>query len=731
MPAIHSVSTNAELVAALKTAEQGDVISLASGNYGELTLKGQAGFDMNFAGGVAIVSADPTDPAVLSGLDLRGASNLTFSGIKFDYTFADGDRAWTRPFDINDSHNITITNSEFDGDVASGISDAEDGFGVGFGLSIRDSSGISVEDSTFTSFTGGIVTKDSQDISISGNELWDMRSDGLNFAGVQRVKISNNYIHDFRTSAEASDHADFIQFWTRGTTEASTDITIAGNILDIGNGSMTQSIFMRNDQVDRGLAGEELFYRNVQITDNVIVNAHSHGITVGETDGLIISNNTVTHADGANQDGLDATVEIPRILVSLQALNVVISQNITGGLVGPDGQESWIVSENAIVQDQDPSGTNYYSDVFLASSLSNADGSHLFQVNPDSAVALTGAGASSSYGDYTGVVHTTPVAQFQISSEPTNAAARIFDAGTSTSGDGMTYHWAFGDGETAVGAVVSHTYMGGGLYQATLTVTNADGLSTAATSTIGVAGPQVLAMQVDGAFTAFDFGEATLLDATGQGALGGLDLGAAGVTATVDRSHLSDVLNTDSFEIAFTLQADTVGASGEVFRLHSSFLTQIDAAGEMQLYAWSKDGEKISLKTSGADLNSGASHNVSVRLIDGALSLIVDGVAVSTPMTSELADLGRHDLSFGNPWGKTNFDGTITAFSVTVSAEDYVAPIVDNFDFIAAAGDTPPIDDMAGLDNIGGVLSASSDSGAWDVDGLLVAMDLYVDDFGF
>jgi hypothetical protein len=35
------------------------------------------------------------------------------------------------------------------------------------------------------------------------------------------------------------------------------------------------------------------------------------------------------------------------------------------------------------------------------------------------------------------------------------------------------------------------------------------------------------------------------------------------------------------------------------------------------------------------------------------------------------------------------------------------------------------------LDNIGGVLSASSDSGAWDVDGLLVAMDLYVDDFGF
>lgn len=63
--------------------------------------------------------------------------------------------------------------------------------------------------------------------------------------------------------------------------------------MDIGEGDKTQSIFMRNDLVDRGLAGEEMYYQNILIEGNVILNGHKHGITVGETDGLIIQNNTI------------------------------------------------------------------------------------------------------------------------------------------------------------------------------------------------------------------------------------------------------------------------------------------------------------------------------------------------------------------------------------------------------------------------------------------------------
>jgi hypothetical protein len=739
MPAFLTISTQADLIAALKNASQGDVIALTAGNYGKLTLKGQAGFDMGFAGGVSIVSADPDDMAVFTGLDLRGAANLTFAGVTFDYSFAAGDRAWTRPFNIQDSHNITISNSVFDGDVATGISVAEDGFANGIALGIRDSSGIAIEENRFTNFTRGVVTTDSQDIQINGNELSEMRSDGLNFAGVQRVQIADNYIHDFRSSVAANDHADFIQFWTRGTTTASTDISITGNRLDIGNGSLTQSIFMRNDQVDRGLAGFEMFYGNVTITDNVIVNAQTHGITVGETDGLIIANNTVTHADGANQDGADASVEIPRITVSDAAVNVQVTQNITGGLSIPSGQAGWTVADNVIVQDQDPDAPNYYSDVFLASSLNDAGGNHAYQAIPGGILAQVGAGASATYAGFTGESGTMLSAQFQVSSDASNAAARVFDAGTSTSGDGITYHWTFGDGGTAVGATVSHTYQSGGTFDVTLTVQDASGGSTLAASTVGVAGPQVLSMQENGQFVVYDMGDKTVLDGMGQGDAGGLYLGAAGTSVTVDRGHVADILNTDSFEIALSFHAHHAGAAGEVFRLHSSFLTQIDAAGEMRLYAWTKDGDAIKLTTSGAGLNDGANHDVAIRLLDGEISLIADGVAVSAAMTGELADLGRHDLYFGNPWGKSNFAGSVTAFDVTVNAEDYIVPNIiggtlgaaDSFDFIAEAGEAAP-DMFIDTAIVVADMVTEADITTWDdANPVFEALGLPVDEFGF
>ena len=86
-----------------------------------------------------------------------------------------------------------------------------------------------------------------------------------------------------------------IQFWTSGTTSPSTNITIRGNILNSGAGDWTRSIFMRNEMVDLGLAGDEMFYQNILIENNVIYNAHAHGITVGETDGLTIRNNTILY----------------------------------------------------------------------------------------------------------------------------------------------------------------------------------------------------------------------------------------------------------------------------------------------------------------------------------------------------------------------------------------------------------------------------------------------------
>ncbi|MFN3938894.1 MAG: right-handed parallel beta-helix repeat-containing protein, partial [Gemmobacter sp.] len=187
----------------------------------------------------------------------------------------------------------------------------------------------------------------------------------MNFADVQGVLIENNYIHDFRLSPLSGDHPDMIQFWTTGTTEASTDIIIRNNTLDIGDGNWTQSIFMRNELVDTGKAGAEMFYRNVLIENNTIYNSHLHGITVGETKGLIIRDNSVLHVpDTSIASGGTAPVNVPTIRVSARSESVTITDNVTAAITGGSGQASWTIKNNAFVQSTNPFGVGFYGDVF-------------------------------------------------------------------------------------------------------------------------------------------------------------------------------------------------------------------------------------------------------------------------------------------------------------------------------------------------------------------------------
>ncbi len=76
----------AELSAALKNAQGGDIFELASGNYGALTLA------TAFRKPVTLRSADPKAPACFTEMSLNGAENVTLDGIVFDYAYTSGDR---------------------------------------------------------------------------------------------------------------------------------------------------------------------------------------------------------------------------------------------------------------------------------------------------------------------------------------------------------------------------------------------------------------------------------------------------------------------------------------------------------------------------------------------------------------------------------------------------------------------------------------------------------------
>ena len=87
-----------------------------------------------------------------------------------------------------------------------------------------------------------------------------------------------------------------------------------------------------------------------------------------------------------------------------------------------------------------------------------------------------------------------PTARIVMSATEGNAPATVqFDATTSTDPEGgaLTYHWDFGDGNTATGATTSHTYTQTGNYTITLTVTDpqgAEGLTLAGFSALNSLG---------------------------------------------------------------------------------------------------------------------------------------------------------------------------------------------------------------------------------------------------
>ena len=365
------VAGPAELMAALRGARGGDILLLAPGDYGVLALTG--GKDMPAAAGsgdvtappVILRAADPARPARFSGMRLRDAAGLAFQGVTFAYSFAPGDVPHRhRPFRVLQSRDITFSGVLFAGDLARGGAAHDNGYGAGHGLFVSGSRGIVLENSEFRDWHKAAIFTGSSQITVRGNDIHAIRSDGLNFSAVQSVLIEGNRIHDFNRSLASPDHADMIQIFTARTTTPTRDLVIRGNLLNAGGGKFTQSIFMRNEAVDTGFAGPEMAYRNITIENNVIINAHLHGITVGPADGLSITRNTLIRNFRARGEGRGEKLWIPQIRIAPTARNVVIRGNAAAAISGHSDQPDWTVADNVLLQTEHPGQPGYYGDIF-------------------------------------------------------------------------------------------------------------------------------------------------------------------------------------------------------------------------------------------------------------------------------------------------------------------------------------------------------------------------------
>lgn len=270
---VYSVSSVAELDAALQKAASGDTIELASGDYSKMVIKNK-----DFGDGITITSADPENPAKMDAFKITGSSGITISNI--DFTPQDTTGGFSLlTYNSSDIHfdNITVTGPE--GDAGYDVT----------AFMIRESSGVTVTNSEFTHLQHGISMLNNTDLTISDNYIHDIRTDGIRGGGNEDLTISNNYITDFYP--QEGDHPDAIQLWTNSMTGVSSNVTITDNTIYCPPGQGTQGIFLRDQAGD-------MYYENVTITGNVLIGTRSNGIAVGHINGGTISDNVVAGLNG-------------------------------------------------------------------------------------------------------------------------------------------------------------------------------------------------------------------------------------------------------------------------------------------------------------------------------------------------------------------------------------------------------------------------------------------------
>ena len=305
-----TVSTPAELQAALGSATGGDEIVLESGNYGNVTVSGA-----NFATDVTIRSTDESDPAIFSKLTVSSSSGLTFDGIEVATSASAA--AHTPLVLINSgSHDITIRNSEIhgpaDGRSSRGI-DAKDG-----------TYDITVEGNYIHHVKTGGVFIGSDNVSVSENTFNYIGSDSMKFGKNNGVVIENN-TGPTHLLSKSGDHADFIQFQSG----SSTNIVIRGNVLLTEESGATnhQAIFLGDYSVSNALIENNLIYTN-----------STHGILVFGSN-ITVINNTILN----NQDSDPSTHAVTRIKVNATDSNSIVQNNITDKIEGSNNASNNLV----------------------------------------------------------------------------------------------------------------------------------------------------------------------------------------------------------------------------------------------------------------------------------------------------------------------------------------------------------------------------------------------------
>jgi len=326
-----TVTNSSELEAAFRSVADGGRIELAPGTYDYTELTGRT-----FVDGVTITSAVADDRAVFTDrLLLKDVGGVTIAALEVEAAALAPGRNYPR-LTVRDSADVTIADVSIAGHIAS-ADEGQDpfsartkrldpiaGFGQDIGLTLRNSTDVTLTGLELSDLRMGIGLSDADDISIRNVDIHHVR-EGINMHDVRGVLIEDNQFRNFTPWSSGSkkniDHPDMIQFYGANSTFGVHDLTIRNNVFhQDADDLQTQTIFgRRNTGPDPDIA-----LTNFAIIGNTIINGHLHGISIYDVDGVRIIDNVLLPKP--DLDDIPSQVNRPAI-VTVRSSDIEISGN--------------------------------------------------------------------------------------------------------------------------------------------------------------------------------------------------------------------------------------------------------------------------------------------------------------------------------------------------------------------------------------------------------------------
>ena len=647
-----TVHTVAELEDALHKATGGEVIALAPGDYGDLFLQ-----NVQKAAPVTITSADPGQPASFNTVHMMECSNIALAGLELDFTPDDETVTWSTAIRVASSSNIDVTDCTITGgpsvrgidpDEQAGTQGAEGilGLPIGVAVTVLWSEDVSLSGNTVSAFQKGLKFEDTHGITVSDNEIFDIRTTQLSGANCDDVLVENNYLHSSHpwNYGGVGDHGDNIHFWTVPEQNApSANYVIRDNVLAQGDGAPIMGIYFDDNTNDIG-------YTNVLIENNVIHQGHIQGIRIEDVDGLRILDNTLVQSSGG-------PAQAPQIILREGSNNVLIDGNI---LSGTDATRAGTVQmgDNVLVQIHDPFGAGYVGDLFADGMSGAVDG--LF--------ALPG----SMVDGYGSTVFATGVHVLSDRGEGLSLDTHAFSLGRADLSSSATVRWDFGDGTWGEGKTASHRYDEAGTHVVTAHIEEGGTVRTVSRTVVSL-DPTPVTMSFDApgglaeAFTASSAsvslsGQASL-EQSGHGQ--SVRLSASGAAIAVENAPEITTNSEFSITVGFRKDAGAEAGGGRVVYFSGTAVIDVGADG-VSLIGRTDAGEAISLKAHKVGVQDSDWHQITYTFSqsDGTAILYLDGEEVARMDGLEGAQhvTGGHDLHLGNPYG-ANMKGLLDDFA--------------------------------------------------------------------